>query len=94
MSLKSTWKRVQFELDARDIGDPSHEVVKEMEKEGWTFKLYTDFSAVSMYSPVFYTYLMPVAPDNKPAFGGENKETYQQYCDARRKAAQKVYGIE
>lgn len=93
-SLKQAWKKLQFELNARTIFDPSIDVREAMEKEGWTFKLYQDFTCAGMMTPVSYAILIPTSPDGKDAWPiSKNHDVYEQYKTARRKAAEQVFGM-
>lgn len=93
MKLKSVWNKLQYAVDACDFIDPSDKVIKEMEKDGWTFRAKFDFNAAGMYPPAIYTYLIPVTPEGEDAFGPGKQDLHKRYGQERREAAKRVYGI-
>ena len=87
--LTQIWKKLQFEMAARDIFDPPRSVIREMEKEGWKFE-YRHNIASNTERLSFYTQIIPIPPQKDVA---DNRDITEQYRTARRKAAERVYGM-
>lgn len=92
-SLKTIWKRLQFEMAASNIFDPPEDIMDAMKKDGWSFKTEIVQPVMSrMTCAGAFTYIAAYTPEGESVPGGDD-ETYKRYRRARREAAQQIFGM-
>lgn len=92
-SLKNIWKRLQFEMAARDILEPPPSVMEIMKQDGWRFEVETHQPVMTRmaYTGPF-TYISPYTPEGQSVLGGD-EDVHKRYCHARREAAKQAFGM-
>jgi hypothetical protein len=88
MTLTQIWKRLQFEFAARDIFNPSRTMRDEMAKDGWRFSF-----RPSIGGPMGPTTPEMIVRTPEGRLANYDPAEMARFRDARRKTAERLFGI-